>query len=187
MRTELLKALANAFGIKDGIAVANGKTTFTDKFMSRLEEILGPEFKRGDFGIKDGVVDSGKPLTQRRILEVNNAIEALGRENIFHPFQDSEIISRLENLAFENGYKKTDFGKLNMAANFLMKGLGMDSVTALGAVVAKGSPANRAMNAGAPRTTARRLSTSPTGRMLTSTGFTGRLSNEAIAKPGRAA
>ena len=66
VRTELLKALANAFGIKDGIAVANGKTTFTDKFMSRLEEILGPEFKRGDFGIKDGVVDSGKPLTQRR-------------------------------------------------------------------------------------------------------------------------
>ena len=37
-----------------------------------------------------------------------------------------------------------------MAANFLMKGLGMDSVTALGAVVVKGSPANRAMNAGAP-------------------------------------
>ena len=37
-----------------------------------------------------------------------------------------------------------------MAANFLMKSLGMDSVTALGAVVAKGSPANRAMNAGAP-------------------------------------
>ena len=46
--------------------------------------------------------------------------------------------------------RATDFGKLNMAANFLMKSLGMDSVTALGAVVAKGSPANRAMNAGAP-------------------------------------
>ena len=128
-----------------------------------------------------------KPLTARRILEVSKAIDALGRENIFHPFQDSEIISRLENLAFENGYKKTDFGKLNMAANFLMKGLGMDSVTALGAVVAKGSPANRAMNAGAPRTTARQLSTSPTGRTLIPTGFTGRLSGEAIAKPGRAA
>jgi len=31
VRTELLKALGNAFGIKDGIAVANGKTTFADK------------------------------------------------------------------------------------------------------------------------------------------------------------
>ena len=78
VRTELLKALANAFGIKEGVAVANGKTTFTDKFMSRLEEILGPDFKRGDFGIKDGVVDSGKPLTQRRIQAIVKAARAKG-------------------------------------------------------------------------------------------------------------
>ena len=78
VRTELLKALANAFGIKDGIAVANGKTTFTDQFMNRLEEILGPAFKRGDFGIKDGVVDSGKPLTQRRIQAIVKAARAKG-------------------------------------------------------------------------------------------------------------
>ena len=63
VRTELLKALGKAFGLKDGVAVNNGKTTFTDQFMNRLEEILGPAFKRGDFGIKNGVVDSGKPLT----------------------------------------------------------------------------------------------------------------------------
>ena len=159
-------------------------------FRKSIAEMFGGEGNIPD-SVKDAMLlkdyGSGKPLTARRILEVSKAIDDLGRENIFHPFQDSEIISRLENLAFENGYKKTDFGKLNMAANFLMKGLGMDSVTALGAVVAKGSPANRAMNAGAPRTTARQLSTSPTGRTLIPTGFTGRLSNEAIAKPGRAA
>ena len=122
-------------------------------FRKSIAEMFGGEGNIPD-SVKDAMLlkdyGSGKPLTARRILEVNNAIEALGRENIFHPFQDREIKSRLENLAFENGYKKTDFGKLNMAANFLMKGLGMDSVTALGAVVAKGSPANRAMNAGAP-------------------------------------
>ena len=122
-------------------------------FRKSIAEMFGGEGNIPD-SVKDAMLlkdyGSGKPLTARRILEVNNAIEALGRKNIFHPFQDGEIISRLENLAFENGYKKTDFGKLNMAANFLMKGLGMDSVTALGAVVAKGSPANRAMNAGAP-------------------------------------
>ena len=78
VRTELLKALGNAFGLNDGVAVANGKTTFTDKFMSRLEEILGPAFKRGDFGIKDGVVDSGKPLTQRRIQAIVKAARAKG-------------------------------------------------------------------------------------------------------------
>ena len=122
-------------------------------FRKSIAEMFGGEGNIPD-SVKDAMLlkdyGSGKPLTARRILEVNNAIEALGRENIFHPFQDSEIQSRLENLAFENGYKRTDFGKLNMAANFLMKNLGLDSVTALGAVVAKGSPANRAMNAGAP-------------------------------------
>ncbi len=122
-------------------------------FRKSIAEMFGGEANIPD-SVKDAMLlkdyGSGKPLTARRILEVNNAIEALGRENIFHPFQDDEIISRLENLAFENGYKRTDFGKLNIAANFLMKSLGMDSVTALGAVVAKGSPANRAMNAGAP-------------------------------------
>ena len=73
VRTELLKALGNAFGLNDGVVVNNGKTTFTDQFMNRLEEILGPAFKRGDFGIKNGVVDSGKPLTQRRIQAVYDA------------------------------------------------------------------------------------------------------------------
>ena len=78
VRTELLKALGNAFGLNDGVSVNNGKTTFTDQFMNRLEEILGPAFKRGDFGIKNGVVDSGKPLTQRRIHAIVKAARAKG-------------------------------------------------------------------------------------------------------------
>ena len=78
VRTELLKALGNAFGLNDGVVVNNGKTTFTEQFMSRLEEILGPAFKRGDFGIKNGVVDSGKPLTQRRIQAIVKAARAKG-------------------------------------------------------------------------------------------------------------
>ena len=78
VRTELLKALGNAFGLNEGVVVNNGKTTFTDQFMNRLEEILGPAFKRGDFGIKNGVVDSGKPLTQRRIHAIVKAARAKG-------------------------------------------------------------------------------------------------------------
>ena len=78
VRTELLKALGNAFGLNEGVVVNNGQTTFTDQFMNRLEEILGPAFKRGDFGIKNGVVDSGKPLTQRRIQAIVKAARAKG-------------------------------------------------------------------------------------------------------------
>ena len=72
VRTELLKALGQAFEI-DGVTEQGDKTRFSDQFMNRLEEILGPAFKRDDFGIKDGAVDSGKPLTQRRIKAIIKA------------------------------------------------------------------------------------------------------------------
>ncbi|SKA65138.1 hypothetical protein SAMN02745213_01625 [Succinivibrio dextrinosolvens DSM 3072] len=40
--------------------------------MDKLEKILGPEFKRSDFGVpaEGGAVKSGKPLTQRRIKAI---------------------------------------------------------------------------------------------------------------------
>ena len=77
VRTELLKALGQAFEI-NGVTEHGGQTLFSSAFMDRLEEILGPAFKRGDFGIKDGVVDSGKPLTQRRIQAIVKAARAKG-------------------------------------------------------------------------------------------------------------
>ena len=77
VRTELLKALGQAFEI-NGVTEHGGQTLFSSAFMDRLEEILGPSFKRGDFGIKDGVVDSGKPLTQRRIQAIVKAARAKG-------------------------------------------------------------------------------------------------------------
>jgi hypothetical protein len=73
VRTELLKALGNAFSI-DGVTERDGKTRFSAQFMNRLEEILGPEvFKREDFGLEGGEVASGKPLTQRRITAIVKA------------------------------------------------------------------------------------------------------------------
>jgi len=69
VRTALLKALANTFGISTG--VANGETRFTQDFMARLERLLGPAFKRDDFKVgEDGVVASGRPLTARRIKAI---------------------------------------------------------------------------------------------------------------------
>ena len=81
VRTELLKALGQAFNL-NGIGERGGRTTFSREFMNRLEEILGPAFKRGDFGIDaDGAVASGKPLTQRRIQAVCNAAMTYAAEN----------------------------------------------------------------------------------------------------------
>ena len=89
VRTELLKALGQAFNLA-GIGEQDGKTTFSRGFMNRLEEILGPAFKRGDFGIDaNGAVTSGKPLTQRRIQAVCNAAsDYAARAKLDKKFED---------------------------------------------------------------------------------------------------
>ena len=78
VRTELLKALGRAFNVK-GMTEADGKVTFSKDFMTRLEKILGADFKRGDFGINaDGEVTSGKPLTMRRIQAIVKKADLVG-------------------------------------------------------------------------------------------------------------
>jgi hypothetical protein len=70
VRTELLRSLGNAFGLA-GMSEKNGTITFSKGFMDKLAKLLGPAFKRDDFGVgADGVVKSGKPLTQRRISAI---------------------------------------------------------------------------------------------------------------------
>lgn len=71
VRTALLKALGQAFGLS-GMTTEGGTVKFSREFMGRLEQILGSKvFKRGDFEVgADGVVRSGKPLTQRRITAI---------------------------------------------------------------------------------------------------------------------
>jgi cell division protein ZapA (FtsZ GTPase activity inhibitor) len=106
VRTELLKSLGRAFNLT-GFNEANG--TFTDQFMRRLEEILGRDtFKRGDFGIKNGVVDSGKPLTQRRIQAVYNAAKTYAA-NV--KFQDVSLLLGGAKIADIVGGDLTDAGK----------------------------------------------------------------------------
>lgn len=69
-RTDFLSSLGRAYRI-EGMKVENGRTTFSRGFMDQLEKILGPDFKRGDYGLDaDGRVASGKPLTARRIKAV---------------------------------------------------------------------------------------------------------------------
>ena len=71
VRTELLRALGNAFGLEGVGRNDKGVVTFSKDFMDKLAKLLGPEFKRDDFGVgADGTVKSGKPLTQRRITSI---------------------------------------------------------------------------------------------------------------------
>jgi len=80
VRTDLLRALGRAFDIEGIGNNVEGKTTFSQKFMDRLSELLGPAFKRDDFGIApDGTVKSGKPLTQRRIKAILGRATLVGR------------------------------------------------------------------------------------------------------------
>lgn len=71
VRTALLQSLGQAFGLS-GMSDEGGTVKFSRDFMDRLEKILGSKvFKRGDFEVgEDGVVKSGKPLTQRRITAI---------------------------------------------------------------------------------------------------------------------
>ena len=73
IRTQLLQSLGKSFGLESGITTGkNGAVTFSGEFMNKLEKLLGPSFKKADFGISDagGAVSSGKPLTSRRINEI---------------------------------------------------------------------------------------------------------------------
>ena len=107
VRTELLKALGRAFHL-EGVGELSGKATFSEAFMDRLAEIIGPEFKREDFGINaDGLVNSGKPLTQRRIRSIVARAEhyrQTGFDYASYKKKCSAIISTLEN-------KSVPFGK----------------------------------------------------------------------------
>ncbi|MCR5084982.1 MAG: hypothetical protein K6A65_05710 [Succinivibrionaceae bacterium] len=70
VRTELLKSLGEAFGIKQGIGQdGQGRATFSKDFMDKLKSMLGADLKAVDFGVdrSTGLVSSGKPLTKRRI------------------------------------------------------------------------------------------------------------------------
>ncbi len=108
VRTELLRALGQAFNLQ-GVGEQGGRTTFSQEFMNKLEEILGPDFKRGDFGIDaNGEVKSGKPLTQRRIQAVYNAARTYAA-NV--KFQDVSSLLGGAKIADIVGGNLTDAGR----------------------------------------------------------------------------
>jgi len=86
IRAELLKNLGEAFGLEGPKTNAKGNLVFTKAFMDRLEQLLGPAFKRDDFGVgkKGGEVSSGRPLTERRIKAILNQVTVVTRTTKFN-------------------------------------------------------------------------------------------------------
>lgn len=83
MRERLLDALANAFGMAGEVTLSAGKNGravkhYSSTLIDTLERHLGKEFKRSDFGFsKDGAVESGRPLTQRRVSSILNRVDEI--------------------------------------------------------------------------------------------------------------
>jgi len=74
IRTELLRALGDAFNMKV-MTDLDGKARFTRDFLRKLERVIGADFKRDDFKLDgEGYVCSGRPLTARRIKAIVNKV-----------------------------------------------------------------------------------------------------------------
>lgn len=120
-----------------------------DLFKKTIIDMFGGEHNIPD-GVKTAMLlkdyGKGKPLTARRIMAVKTAIENLHRDNCFSETNDPQGV--LKRRAFDAGYTRLDFGKINTAANLLSQGKGISLEQALNQVITKGSAANRAMNAG---------------------------------------
>ena len=85
VREELLRSLGQAFGLSALTKEEGGRVAFSPDFMQKLEKILGRDvLKTGDFKIDgNGLVKSGRPLTQRRIRAiVSKAMRAGGEFDI---------------------------------------------------------------------------------------------------------
>jgi len=75
-RTQFLEALAHTFGYRVEHDT-RGRVVFSKEFLAKLEGQLGSALAVNDFGIDDkGYVTSGRPLTERRISAIVDAVHA---------------------------------------------------------------------------------------------------------------
>ena len=112
-RTALLKALGQAFGLS-GMSEVNGVATFSKDFMDKLQEILGRDvFKRDDFKVgADGIVKSGRPLTERRITAILSKAAVVGNAG----FDVDVYMKKLDFIKKELGLGAMPKGDLNSKA-----------------------------------------------------------------------
>ena len=126
VRTLFKAAVAEMFGGEDNIPAS-----------------VKSAMKLGDYG-------KGKPLTARRIIAVNNAIEKLKVDSF--TFKDAFAAGKFEGeltiRAEDAGHKTTNLPKLSIGANLLAKATGMPLRSALLEVMDKSSAAYAAVQCG---------------------------------------
>ena len=126
VRTLFKAAVAEMFGGEDNIPAS-----------------VKSAMKMEDYG-------KGKPLTARRIIAVNNAIEKLKVDSF--TFKDAFAAGKFEgeltSRAEDAGHKTTDLPKLSIGANLLAKATGMPLRSALLEVMDKSSAAYAAVQFG---------------------------------------
>ena len=118
VRTELLKALGQSFGLA-GMSEKEGKVTFSAEFMKKLEGMLGRDvLKTGDFSIgADGTVKSGKPLTQRRIETiVSKALKVGGEFDV--KYYEKQLSAIQKEIAAKKGDGVNFYASVKRALDF---------------------------------------------------------------------
>lgn len=122
-------------------------------FRASVAEMFGGEdkipasvrsaMKLGDYG-------KGKPLTTRRIVAVNTAIEKLkvGAFTFEDAFKTGGFDGEMKKKAEDAGHNASDFQKLNTGANLLAKATGMSLKDALLEVMDKSSAAYACISCG---------------------------------------
>lgn len=87
--------------------------------MDKLEKILGPSFKREDFGVpaEGGAVKSGKPLTQRRINQIMTQASAYETKDFSIEAYKSKLAVVMKDLGMPDVKGKTKEQLDQMFAN----------------------------------------------------------------------
>ena len=122
-------------------------------FKDAIIDMFGGESKIPD-SVKDAMkladYDKGKPLTARRIIAVQNAIDASGTEEARTDKLKLETFESpaVEQAARNMGYLRSELPKLARAAHFYAQAQGVSEADALQEVGRPGSEANRLMQYG---------------------------------------
>lgn len=110
VREELLRSLGQAFGLSGLMKAEGNRVAFSPEFMQKLEKLLGGDIlKTGDFKIdRNGLVTSGKPLTQRRIRSIVSKAMRAGGEFDIQGYETklSKIQSELKSDYAQKYYKQ---------------------------------------------------------------------------------
>ena len=120
MRTELLRALGDAFNMQVMTGL-DGKARFTRDFLRQLERVIGSDFKRDDFKLDaEGYVCSGRPLTARRIKAILNKVGLAAAKEATAGLlggKGATFTGRADAMAFASGMESdSEVGGLSAAA-----------------------------------------------------------------------